>query len=219
VSDAGPVYFEKRSALPWTRMVAGLLYLTVGVVAALISFVLSLTVSRAIFLVTFVAVWWDVFWPRYLRSAWPTGIWVDEAGIRIGDVRALPYATSASQTVFTCSWSAVSRVVVTGRSRRRGPVNGVPTWLRWLLVLVPFSRAVVVIYADRNGRGGPRGDPENNLFSFGTPPARWPAPHPAARGAAGRPGTGTGLPCTPRPGTAATPTGGRSLPCMTSWNG
>jgi hypothetical protein len=98
---------------------------------------------------------------------------VDEAGIRIGDVRALPYATSASQTVFTCSWSAVSRVVVTGRSRRRGPVNGVPTWLRWLLVLVPFSRAVVVIYADRNGRGGPRGDPENNLFSFGTPPAKW----------------------------------------------
>jgi hypothetical protein len=101
---------------------------------------------------------------------------VDEAGIRIGDVRALPYATSASQTVFTCSWSAVSRVVVTGRSRRRGPVNGVPTWLRWLLVLVPFSRAVVVIYADRNARRGARGEPENNVFSFGTPPARWSAP-------------------------------------------
>jgi hypothetical protein len=84
VKNADPVYFEKRSALPWTRMVAGLLYLTVGVVATLITFVLSLTLNHAIGIATLVAVWWDVFWLRYLRSAWPTGIWVDEAGIRGG---------------------------------------------------------------------------------------------------------------------------------------
>ena len=96
--------------------------------------------------------------------------------IATGDVRAVPYATRDSQSVFTCSWSAVSRIVVTGRSRRSGPVKGVPTWLRWLLVLVPFSRAGVIIYADRNARGGPQGEPDNNVFGFGTPPTRWSAP-------------------------------------------
>jgi hypothetical protein len=75
--------------------------------------------------------------------------------------------------VFTCSWSTVSRVVVADRSSHRGPVKGVPAWLRWLLVLVPFSRAALVIYADRDAPGGPRAELVNNVFSFGTPPTRW----------------------------------------------
>jgi hypothetical protein len=175
VKSAEPVYFEKRCGLPWTRVVAGLLYLAIGVAATLVTLVLSITVNHLIGIATLVAVWWDVFWVRYLRSAWPTGIWVDEAGIRIGDVRALPYATGESQSVFTCSWSAVSKIVVADRSARRGPVKAAPTWVRWLLVLVPTSRAALVIYAHPNARGGPRDQPVDNVFSFGTPPTRWSA--------------------------------------------
>lgn len=134
---------------------------------------LSLTVSRLIFVVTIVSVWWNLIWLRYLRWAWPTAIWVDDAGIRIGDVRAVSYATQDSQSVFTCSWSAVSKIVVTDRSSRSGPVKGIPTWIRWLLVLVPIARAALVIYADADAPGGPRGEPEQNVFSFGTPPTTW----------------------------------------------
>jgi hypothetical protein len=173
VTGADPVYTEKRCALSWTGMTAGLLYLTAGAAVALVTFVLSLTVNRAIFLLTFAALWWDLFWLRYLRSAWPTGIWVDESGIRIGDARALPYANSDSQTVFTCSWTAVRRIVLADRSWRGGPTKGIPAWLRWLLVLVPRSRAVLVVHADREAPGGPRAELVDNVFSFGTPPTRW----------------------------------------------
>ncbi|HTZ22414.1 MAG TPA: hypothetical protein VMC83_00335 [Streptosporangiaceae bacterium] len=41
---------------------------------------------------------------------------------------------------------------------------------------MPFSRAVLVIYADRDAPGGPRTAAVDNVFSFGTPPARWSAP-------------------------------------------
>lgn len=185
MSDAGSVYTEKRCCLPWTLMLTGLLSLTAGIAATLVTFVLSLTVSRAIFLLTFVALFWSLFWARYLRSNWPTGIWVDEAGIRIGDVRALRFATSDSQTVFTCSWSAVSKIAVTDRSLRSklgrsspsaaagGRATTIPAWLR--LLLVPFARAAVVIYADCTAAGGPRAELVDNVFSFGTPPTRWTA--------------------------------------------
>jgi hypothetical protein len=175
VTGADPVYTEKHSGLTWTGMTVGLLYLTVGAVLTLVTFVLSLTDNKAIFLLTLVALWWELFWLRYLRRAWPTGIWANEAGIRIGDARALPYATCDSQTVFTCSWTAVRRIVVTDRSRSRGPVKGIAAWLRWLLVLVPRSRAVLVIYADRTAPGGPRAELVDNVFSSGTPPTRWTA--------------------------------------------
>jgi hypothetical protein len=168
-----PVYVEKHCGLPWTGMIVGLLYLTAGAVVTLVTFVLSLTVNRAIFLLTLGALAWDLFWLRYLRSAWTTGIWVDEAGIRIGDARALPYATSASQSVFTCSWTAARRIVLAGRSWRRRPAKGILAWLRWLLALVPRSRAVLVIYADRAAPGGPRAELVDNVFSVGTPPTRW----------------------------------------------
>jgi hypothetical protein len=183
--EARPVYAEKRCCLPWPLMITGLLCLTAGAVVAIVTFVLSLTVNRAIFLLTAVAMLWIVFWVRFLRSNWPTGIWVDEAGIRIGDVRALRFAASDSQTVFTCSWSAVSKIAVTDRSWRRrlgrssaasavdGHTGTVPVWIRWLLG--PFARALVVIYADRQAAGGPRAELVDNVFSFGTPPTRWTA--------------------------------------------
>jgi hypothetical protein len=173
VSGADPVYTEKHSPLSWTGMIVGLLYLTAGAAVTLVTFVLSLTDNKAIFLLTIAALWWSYFWLRYLRRAWPTGIWVNETGIRIGDARALPYATSDSQTVFTCSWTAVRRIVLTDRSQSRGPVKGIATWLRWLLVLLPRSRAVLVIYADQAAPGGPRAELVDNVFSPGTPPARW----------------------------------------------
>jgi hypothetical protein len=173
VSGADPVYTEKHSPLSWTGLIVGLLYLTAGAAVTLVTFVLSLTDNKAIFLLTIAALWWTYFWLRYLRRVWPTGIWVNETGIRIGDARALPYATSDSQTVFTCSWTAVRRIVLADRSQSRGRVKGIATWLRWLLVLLPRSRAVLVIYADRAAPGGPRVELVDNVFSSGTPPERW----------------------------------------------
>ena len=186
VGDADPIYTEKRCCLPWTLMLTGLLSLTAGVAAALVALVLSLTTSRVILVPTCVLVIWNLFWLRYLRSAWPTGIWVDQAGIRIGDVRALRFATAQSQTVFTCSWSAVSKIAVTDRSWRRKfkwsrgaataarPAQGsIPVWLR--LLLAPFARAAVVICADRTAAGGPHAELVDNVFGFGTPPTRWTA--------------------------------------------
>jgi hypothetical protein len=61
-------------------MIVGLLYLTAGAAVTLVTFVLSLTDSKAIFLLTIAALWWQLFWLRYLRRAWPTGIWVNETG-------------------------------------------------------------------------------------------------------------------------------------------
>jgi hypothetical protein len=184
VNDADPIYFEKRSALPWTGMIAGLLFVTAGVLVAIISIVLSLTISKVILILTAAAVYWTVFWVRSLRSAWPTGIWVDEAGIRIGDVRALPFATGESQTVFTCSWSAVRKIVVLNRSWRAPWKAGavaeglprsarIPVVLIWLMV--PFARAVLVIHADRQAAGSPRAELVDNVFSSGAPPTTWSA--------------------------------------------
>ena len=184
MSHAEPIYFEKRSALPWTGMITDLLFVTAGALVVVVSIVLSITISKVIVILTAAAVYWTVFWVRSLRSAWPTGIWVDEAGIRIGDARALPFATSESQTVFTCSWSAVRKIVVLDRSWRApwkaGAVAGgipgsarIPVLLIWLMV--PFARAVLVIHADRQAAGSPRAELVQNVFSFGAPPTTWTA--------------------------------------------
>jgi hypothetical protein len=184
VGHADPIYFEKRSALPWTEMIKDLLFVTAGVLVAIISIVFSLTISKVILILTGAAVYWTVFWVRSLRSAWPTGIWVDEAGIRIGDVRALPSATRESQTIFTCSWSAVRKIIVLDRSWRapwkaRGVAAGIPRSARIPVVLIwlmaPFARAVLVIHADRQAAGSPRAELVENVFSSGAPPTTWSA--------------------------------------------
>ena len=184
MNHADPIYFEKRSALPWTGMIRDVLLITAGALVVIVSIVLSITISKVIVILTAAAVYWTVLWVRSLRSAWPTGIWVDEAGIRIGDVRALPFATSESQTVFTCSWSAVRKIIVLNRSWRApwkaGAVAGglprsarVPVVLIWLIV--PFARAVLVIHADRQAAGSPRAELVENVFSSGAPPTTWTA--------------------------------------------
>jgi hypothetical protein len=180
----GPIYTEKRCSLPWPLVITGLLCATAGAAVAVVSFVFSLTISLVIFILTAVAAGWITFWVRFLRSNWPTGIWVDEAGIRIGDVRALRLATGQSQTVFTCSWTAVRKIAVAdrawrtpGRSRAAAaaiPQSGrIPFWMRWLMV--PFARPVLVIHADRRAAGGPRAELVDNVFSFGAPPTTWTA--------------------------------------------
>jgi hypothetical protein len=182
VTDADPVYTEKRCSLPWTLVITGLLCVTAGAAVAIVTFVLALSISLVIFLLTAAAVTWTLFWVRYLRSSWPTGIWVDDAGIRIGDAHALPFATSDSQTVFTCSWAAVRAIAVVDRSwrmpgRSRGAAAAipqtarVPTWLS--LLMVPFARPVLVIHADRRAAGSPRAEFVGNVFSFGAPPTMW----------------------------------------------
>jgi hypothetical protein len=188
VGGAGPVYVEKRCAMPWSLMLTGGLSLAAGAAAALVTFVLSVTINKAILVLTLVAVGWMLLWVRYLRLSWPTGIWVDQAGIRIGDARALPFATSQSQTVFTCSWPAVRKIAVTQRAghhpRGRSPDRSVtdrPRWSHasWLrLVPLPSSRGVLIIYVDHGVAGAPRAGLLDNVtvYGHGQPAGMWFAP-------------------------------------------
>jgi hypothetical protein len=183
-----PAYIEKRCALPWSLVVTGVLSLTAGIVAALVTFVLSLTINKAILVLTLVAVGWVLLWVRYLRLSWSTGIWVDQAGIRIGDAHALPFATSQSQTVFTCSWAAVRKIAVSDRAGRhllaRSPDISATdrrgwsraSWLR--LVPLPSSRGVLIIYVDRGAAGAPQAELLDNVtvYGYGKPAGMWFAP-------------------------------------------
>jgi hypothetical protein len=186
--EVSPVYIEKRCALPWSLVVTGVLSLAGGVAAALVTFVLSVTINKAILVLTLVAVGWILLWVRYLRLTWSTGIWVDQAGIRIGDARALPFATSQSQTVFTCSWAAVRKVVVTQRAGHhllgRSPDISITdrrgwsraSWLR--LVPLPSPRGVLIIYVDQGAAGAPRAELLDNVtvYGYGKPAGMWFAP-------------------------------------------
>jgi hypothetical protein len=194
VTGADPVYTEKHSALTWTGMILGLLYLTAGAAVVLVTFVLSLTDNKVIFLLTLAALWWELFWLRYLRRAWPTGIWVNEAGIRVGDARALPYATSDSQTVFTCSWTAVRRIVLTSRVPEPWSGQG----HRHLVPLAAGAGAAVAGGAGHPrgpcGARGPAGGARGQRVQLRRSPGQLDGVHPASQGAVGRPGPGPRLP-------------------------
>jgi hypothetical protein len=170
-------------------MVTGLLSILAGALLALLCLVLSLTVGVAYFALVAVAVFWTLFWIRTLRSAWPAGIWVDATGIRIGDARALPFATGESYSVFTCAWPAVREITVSERGglrshlpRSPGPAGadlpkGRSTWLRRLPA--PFTRAVLIIDVDLETAGAPRHlvlSSIYGLYAVGNPPRLWLAP-------------------------------------------
>ena len=178
--EVGLAYNQKRSALSWPLMLTGLLAIAVGAVVAIVCVVLSLTVSKGFVVLFAAAAAWTIFWTRVLRSKWPTGIRVDATGIKIGDKRALPFATSQSQTVFACSWSAVRAIAVSERSRQRSLPRQPPGKAgrgRILAMLsrlpAPFTPAVLVIDVDPDAAGAPQTRLVDNAYGFGAPPRRW----------------------------------------------
>jgi hypothetical protein len=183
--DIGLIYTERRCALRWPLLVAGLLATVAGAILVFICLLFGFVVSKAYFAAEVVALYWTFFWVRLLRSRWPTGIRVDAAGIRIGDMRALPFATSQSFTVFTCPWAAVRRIVVTEsaslrslvghRSGAAGATRGRrPGWRS--RGGSPLTRAVIVLYVDPDAPGGPQARGVGNVYPVGTPPTMWLAP-------------------------------------------
>lgn len=204
--DIGLIYAEKRCALTWPLLLTGLVATVVGGVLVLLCGLYGFLINRAFFVAEAAALGWTVFWARLLRSRWPTGIRVDAAGIRIGDARALRFATTESYTVFACPWTLVRRILVieTGsrrsRARRRqgaasddsasrsGDVR--PHWLRWLgwliRLLSPVAGASIYLYLDPDTPGGPQAQRVGNVYSFGSPATVWMAPtrHPKALRAA-----------------------------------
>jgi hypothetical protein len=164
-------------------MVTGSLSILAGVSVGLASLVLSITVSKAFGAVFLVAAWWTFFWFRRLRSAWPAGIWVDGTGIRIGDVRALPFATADSHSVFTCAWPAVCEITVSGGSDPSRPASTTGQrrparryWWAHLLLAPVSSRGYLHIQLDP--AAAPQHlDPRSvhGLFTMGDPPV-WVAP-------------------------------------------
>jgi hypothetical protein len=183
--DVGLVYTEKRCALRWPRALTCLLSIAAGAILALICIVLTLTTSKVFALAVAVAAVWTVYWTRLLRSTWRTGMRVDEAGIRIGDVRALPFASSRSYSVFACSWAAVRGIVVSDRASpgglpRRPPGapgdGGHRPWRAVAMLarlLMPFGSAVLAIYVDPDAAGAPQVQDVDNVHGFGTPARVW----------------------------------------------
>lgn len=182
--DIGLIYAEKRCALSWPLLLTGLLAVVVGAFLILLFGLYTFLINKAFSIAEAFALGWTIFWIRQLRSRWPTGIRVDAAVIRIGDWRALPFATSESFTVFVCPWTAVRRIVMVEarhRFRRRShPAQGTdarPGWFRWLgwilWLLPPYGGASIFLCLDPDAPKGPRPRDVANLQSFGSPPTVW----------------------------------------------
>jgi hypothetical protein len=182
--DTGLRYAEKRCALSWPLLLTGLLAVVAGVFLVLLFGLYTFLINKAFSIAEAFALGWTFFWIRQLRSRWPTGIMVDAAGIRIGDRRALPFATSESFTVFVCPWTVVRQIVlVEARNRfkrRRGAAQGTgvqPGWVRWfgwlLLLLPPYGGASIYLCLDPDAPGGPHPQGVGNLQSFGSPATVW----------------------------------------------
>jgi hypothetical protein len=181
------VYHEARSALNWPLLTCGLLGPLAGVAAFV---VLGVAVSPVwflglLFLPLFVPC--QVYIGLLYRN-WPTGIRIDESGIRIGAVasaraaRRTPTVTHQSWGVFTCPRSAVQGArVVTDPAEVRRLKKSPPYYTltnRWgsrrdmkhchLGVLTsPFMRAALVIDVDLGAVTAPLARPAR-MFSNGT---------------------------------------------------
>jgi hypothetical protein len=182
--DIGLLYAEKRCALSWPLLLTGLLSVVVGAFLVLLFGMYTFLINSLFAIAEAFALGWTIFWIRQLRSRWPTGIRVDAAGIRIGDWRALPFATSQSFTVLVCPWTAVRRIVmVEARNRFRRHSDAAPgtdvqpgwvRWLGWILwLLPPYGGASIFLCLDPDAPAGPRPRDVGNLQSFGNPPTVW----------------------------------------------
>jgi hypothetical protein len=189
--DIGLIYAEKRSGLTWPLLLTGVLSTMGGAVAVLLFGLYGFLISRAFFAAEAVALGWTVFWARLLRSRWPTGIRVDAAGIRIGDKRALRFATSESYSVFVCPWTVVRGIVLIeppglrGHSQQRpgAPAERSdrgPGWARWagllFRLLSPLTGGSLYLYVDPDAAGGPKAERVANVYPFGRPVTVWRAP-------------------------------------------
>jgi hypothetical protein len=187
--DIGLIYAEKRCALTWPLLATGLLATVAGVILVILFGMYGFLINKAFFVAEVIALSWTVFWIRLLRLRWPTGIRVDAAGIRIGDARALRFATRQSQTVFVCPWTVVRQIVVSNATRVRGREvarvastlrstgsrHGWIVWFTWLLspLMGFYAGGSIRLYVDPDTPESPRAGRVDNVQSFGTPATVW----------------------------------------------
>jgi hypothetical protein len=159
------LYAEDHCALNWRFLTAGVYGPAAGVillVAALISRSQAFFWTTLIFFMITLAAW-VVCSGDWVRYAWPSGIRLDAAGVRIGGVRwmlAHPgrvrarLATVPRQysQVFACPWNGVVSIGVTTDRNLLKLMNRRAYRGRKLTALgnlaVPFMRAALVVWVD-----------------------------------------------------------------------
>jgi len=159
-------YTEDHSALRWPLLLAGFgipllfaAFFALYVVTQNVAF----AVAAAVTLIPF----WGLTYGYFLMYVWPTGIRLDDAGVRIGGVRwaerhpgkrrrrRRPLAPGQRYWVFSCPWDGVQAITVVTdpavlREMNRRSWGGRRAGLRTLLGVLgaPYMRAALVIKVD-----------------------------------------------------------------------
>jgi hypothetical protein len=185
-------YAEDRAALRWPLLAFGLVGPVIVVASAVAAIILQNVPLLVVCLLTLVA--WLIR-GQLLPYVWPTGLRLDDQGVRIGGVRWAdqhPGRTHPRPTVphqwaqeFRCPWPAVQRIgVVTDRHAiktmiRHSYHGRKPTPLANLAT--PFMQAALVIWVDLELATFPAVEPARgvmwaNWSSPGYPQPLWVAP-------------------------------------------
>jgi hypothetical protein len=159
-------YAEDHCALDWPLLISGIYApaLAIGLFAAALAAGNAALSWVAIAIVFVTAAWWAAG-GAWLRYVWPTGIRLDESGVRIGGLRWAGRHPGRVRTrkaivprqysqVFSCPWSGVLGIGVTTdhevlramkryayRGRRPTPLGNLAT---------PFMNAALVIWVDQD---------------------------------------------------------------------
>jgi hypothetical protein len=180
---SGALYAENRCAVTWMIMVVGLYAPAVAislVVAALIAGNQAFFwIALAILMIAVAA--WVAGSGDWVRYAWPTGIRMDAAGVRIGGVRWAEKHPGRVRTrkaivprqysqVFSCPWGSVLGIGVTTDRDLLRKLNRQAYRGRKLTPLgnlaVPFMRAALVIWVDEARAQVPEIRPATGLLWF-----------------------------------------------------
>lgn len=175
-------YAEDYAALRWPLLAAGIAAPVIAVASAVAAIVLQ---NMALLVVCLLALTTWIVRGQLSPYVWPTGIRLDEKGIRIGGVRwadqhpgrihPRPTVPRQWSQEFRCSWAAVQRIgVVTDRQTiktmiRHSYHGRKPTPLGNLAT--PFMRAALVIWVEDEMATLPAIEPARGLLS-----ANWSSP-------------------------------------------
>jgi hypothetical protein len=207
-------YAEDPCALRWPLLLSGFgipLLFAVFFALYMITKIWLFAVAAAVTVIPF----WALTYGYFLMYVWPTGIRLDDAGVRIGGVRwaerhpgrrrrwRRPVSPGQRYWVFSCPWDGVQAMTLVTdpaalRELHRRSWGGRRAGLRTLLGVLgaPYMRAALVIKVDPRLATFPQfSDKRGLLYNFVPSPGPSSA---AQRGPAGRSPPAVPMSCGPR---------------------